>query len=177
MNIHPAPSPTEVATAPALRHFPSFASSIEAIRPANPVYVLHPRRFRAAASRFLDHFPGTTMYAVKANPVTHVLDQLYQAGIRHFDTASLAEIELIRGRYPEVTCHFMAPVRIPGEARAAWRIHGLTDFVVDCDPELDKLLASLNEDKPAEEAPPEGAAEGDGEPEMDPELAALLKGA
>jgi len=143
MNIQPAPVPPVFDTS-SLRHFPSFASTIEGIRPANPVYVLHPKRFRTAVSRFLDNFPGTTMYAVKANPVSHVVDQLWQAGIRHFDTASLAEIELIRGRYPESTCHFMAPVRIPGEARAAHRIHGLTDFVVDCDPELDKLLGETD---------------------------------
>src|SRR5438270_8607975 len=143
MNIQPAP-PTTFAPSPALSHFPSFASALEATRPANPVYVLHPRRFQTAVHRFLDNFPGTTMYAVKANPVSYVVDELYRAGIRHFDTASLAEIELIRGRYSDVTCHFMAPVRIPGEARAAWRIHGLTDFVVDCDPELDKLLGETD---------------------------------
>jgi ornithine decarboxylase len=143
MNIQPAPVPSIYDTS-ALRHFPSFASTIEGIRPANPVYVLHPKRFRTAVSRFLDNFPGTTMYAVKANPVSHVVDQLWQAGIRHFDTASLAEIELIRSRYPESTCHFMAPVRIPGEARAAHRVHGLSDFVVDCDPELDKLLGETD---------------------------------
>ena len=34
----------------------------------------------------------------------------------------------------------MAPVRIPGEAGAAWRHHGIKDYVVDCDQELDKLL-------------------------------------
>jgi len=139
MNIQPAPRASQ-----ALQHHPSFAAIIEAARPALPVYVLHPKRFRAAVARFLDAFPGTTMYAVKANPVPHVLDQLYEAGIRHFDTASLAEIELIRGRYADSICHFMAPVRIPGEARAAWRDHGLTDFVVDCDPELDKLLSETD---------------------------------
>jgi ornithine decarboxylase len=123
-----------------LAHYPSFAALIEATRPTLPYYGLHPKRFRTAARRFLDSFPGTTMYAVKANPAVDVLDQIYEAGIRHFDTASLAEIELIRGRYPDSNCHFMAPVRIPGEAGAAWRQHGLKDFVVDCDAELDKLF-------------------------------------
>ena len=132
MNVQSAPRASQ-----ALPHYPSFASVIEATRPTLPSYVLHPARFRAAVGRFLQSFSGTTMYAVMANPVAHVLDQIYEAGIRHFDTASLAEIELIRGRYPDSTCHFMAPVRIPGEAGAAWRQHGLTDFVVDCDPELD----------------------------------------
>jgi ornithine decarboxylase len=139
MNVQSAPRASQV-----LPHYPSFALVIEATRPTLPIYVLHPARFRAAVGRFLQSFPGTTMYAVKANPVAHVLDQIYEAGIRHFDTASLAEIELIRGRYPDSTCHFMAPVRIPGEAGTAWRQHGLTDFVVDCDPELDKLLAETD---------------------------------
>jgi ornithine decarboxylase len=146
MNIQPTPrssAPQLVAgdPSPALAHYPSFAALLEKTRPTLPSYALHPARFRAAAGRFLQHFPGTTMYAVKANPALHVLDQIYEAGIRHFDTASLAEIALIRGRYPVSTCHFMAPVRIPGEAGTALRQYGLTDFVVDCDPELDKLLA------------------------------------
>src|SRR5258706_9123636 len=34
----------------------------------------------------------------------------------------------------------MAPVRIAGEGGTAWRNHGLKDFVVDCDKELDKLF-------------------------------------
>src|SRR6185369_2168209 len=141
MNVQPTPVPR---ASQALSRYVSFASLIEKTRPALPWYALHPARFRKAASRFLSHFCGTTMYAVKANPVPHVLDQIYESGIRHFDTASLAEIELIRGRYPDSTCHFMAPVRIPGEAGTAWRQHGLTDFVVDCDPELDKLLAETD---------------------------------
>jgi ornithine decarboxylase len=125
-------------------HYPNIPALIEAVRPTMPHYALHPARFRTAAKRFLDSFPGTTMYAVKANPVTQVVDQIYESGIRHFDTASLAEIELIRGRYADARCHFMAPVRIPGAAGAALRDHGVTDFVVDCDPELDKLLGETN---------------------------------
>src|SRR5258706_12201804 len=81
------------------------------------------------------------MYAVRANPVAHVLDKIYEADIRHFDTASLAEIELIRGRYPDSTCHFMAPVRIPGEAGAPGGPDGLSDFVGHFDPGLGKVLA------------------------------------
>ena len=137
----PVSAPRAPAGGTALARYPSFAALIEALRPTHPYYALHPQRFRTSARRFLDSFPGTTMYAVKANPVSHVLDQIYETGIRHFDTASFAEIELIRGRYPDSHCHFMAPVRIPGEAGAAWRKHGIKDYVVDCDQELDKLLS------------------------------------
>jgi ornithine decarboxylase len=124
-----------------LSQFASVESLIETLKPAEPVYVLFPEKFRVAARRFLDAFPGDTLYAVKANPAPHVLDLVYAAGIRHFDTASLGEIELVRGRFPDAICHFMAPVRLPGSARTAFAEHRIRDFVIDCDFELDKLLA------------------------------------
>jgi ornithine decarboxylase len=127
----------------ALPHFPTIPALIETVKPVMPHYALHPKRFKAAAARFLDDFPGITMYAVKANPVIHVLDQIYDAGIRHFDTASLVEIELVRGRYADAKCHFMAPVRLQGAAHAAWHQHGIHDYVVDCDQELDKLFSEI----------------------------------
>src|SRR3954447_507251 len=124
----------------ALPRFASVEDLVARTQPTLPVYCLFPERFAEAAARFKD-FPGEALYAVKANPAPQVLDQVYAAGTRHFDTASLAEIELIRGRYPDAHCHFMAPVRIAGAAHAAFHQHGVTDYVIDCDFELDKLLA------------------------------------
>src|SRR6185437_3056486 len=69
------------------------------------------------------------------------------AGIRHFDTASLGEIELIKSRFPDAHCHFMTPVRLPGAAKVAFEKYGVTDYVVDCDFELDKLLAETGSAK------------------------------
>jgi ornithine decarboxylase len=128
---------------PLLPRFASVEKVIERLRPAEPVYVLHPGRFQAAAKRFLDSFPGDALYAVKANPHPLVLDQVWAAGIRHFDTASLQEIELVRGRFPDAICHFMAPVRALRAAKAAFERFGVTDYVVDCDFELDKLLGEI----------------------------------
>ena len=124
----------------ALPRFASVESLIEALRPIEPVYALFPDKFRAARRRF-DAFSGDTLYAMKANPAPAVLDLVYAAGTRHFDTASLFEIELVRKRHSDAICHFMAPVRLPGAARIAHAEHGVRDFVVDCDCELDKLLA------------------------------------
>jgi len=131
----------KAVTSDTLPRFSSVVALIEQVRPVLPFYALHPAKFRMAAKRFLDEFPGTPMYAVKANPALPVLDQIYAAGIRHFDTASIAEIELIRGRYPDSVCHFMAPVRLPGAAAKAWRDYGIRDFVVDSHQELDKLFS------------------------------------
>jgi ornithine decarboxylase len=130
-----------------LPRFAGVEQIIEKMKPGEPVYVLHPSKFAVAAKRFLDAFPGDTLFALKANPHPHVLDQVWAAGIRHFDTASLAEIELVRGRFPDAQCHFMAPVRAAGTAKIAFEKHGVTDYVVDCDYELDKLLVETNAPK------------------------------
>jgi ornithine decarboxylase len=127
----------------ALPRFANVEQLIERLTPSAPVYCIFPEKFAVAAKRF-EAFPGDALYAVKANPAPLVLDQVYAAGIRHFDTASLPEIELVRGRFPDAHCHFMAPVRIAGAARTAWRKHGVKDYVVDCDFELDKLLSETD---------------------------------
>jgi ornithine decarboxylase len=129
---------------------PRFASEerlIESLKPNDPVYMLYPEKFRIAAKRFLDAFPGDALYAIKANPAPHVLDLVYASGIRHFDTASLPEIEIVHGRFPDAHCHFMAPVRLPGTAKIAYEKHNVRDFVIDCDYELDKLLSETNRAK------------------------------
>jgi len=124
-----------------LPRYKSVAELIETTRPALPVYALFPQAFKAAAKTFIDGFPGETMYAVKANHALPVLDQVYAAGIRHFDVASLAEVKLIGGRYPGAGQSFMAPVRIRGSAGEAYRSHGVRNFALDSDEELATLLS------------------------------------
>ena len=129
-----------------VRSMPRFASVSEAIarlKPTEPLYLVFPEKFRTAAGRFLNGFPGDALYAVKANPSLPALDEIWAAGVRHFDTASLGEIELVKNRFPDAICHFMTPVRMPGAARLAFERYGVTDFVVDCDASLDKLLAEV----------------------------------
>jgi ornithine decarboxylase len=132
---------------PSLPRYASMEKIIERLKPADPVYVVQPAKFQAAARQFLDGFAGDTLYAVKANATPQALDQIYAAGIRHFDTASLGEIELVRKQFPDAICHFMAPVRIAGHAKAAFEKYGVTDYVIDCDYELDKLIAETKQPK------------------------------
>jgi len=125
----------------ALPRFASAARAIETLKPAEPLYLIHPEKFAAAAKIFLDGFPGDVLYAAKSNPHPYALQLLWNAGIRHFDTASLGEIEAVKAVLPDAICHFMAPVRLKGQAAAAFTTHGVTDFVIDSEAELDKLLA------------------------------------
>ena len=124
-----------------LPRFATASKAIESLKPSEPLYLIHPEKFAAAAKQFQENFPGDVLYAVKANPHPVALSNLWNAGIRHFDTASLGEIEIVKGLFPDAICHFMAPVRLAGQAKAAFEKHGVNDFVVDSDAELDKLLA------------------------------------
>ena len=81
-----------------LPHYKDVAAAIAALRPATPVYALIPNEFRAAARAFREGFAGETMYAVKANHAAPVLDQVYAAGTRRFDVASIAEVKAIDPR-------------------------------------------------------------------------------
>lgn len=131
----------------ALPRFKDVERMCRTLKPIAPVYALYPAKFRAAAQAFLSGFPGTTLYAVKSNPAPEVLDQVYAAGIRHFDTASLPEVELISKRYPGAICHFMTPIRMPGAAGAAYRKHNVRDYVIDDAAELERIIAETGAGK------------------------------
>jgi ornithine decarboxylase len=132
---------TPLAPLDSLPRFATAARAIEALKPGEPLYLLHPDKFAAAAKTFLDGFPGDVLYAAKSNPHPYALTLLWDAGIRHFDTASLGEIEAVKAMLPDAICHFMAPVRLGGQGAAAFTKHGVTDFVIDSEAELEKLLA------------------------------------
>ena len=129
-----------------LTRFENTQALIEALQPTEPVYCLYPDRLRAIARRFVDGFPGRTMFAVKANPFPAVIDTLWDAGIRCFDTASLPEVQLVHERHPDADLFFMAPVRFRGAAEAAYESHGVRRFVVDHPTELDRIMAASSAD-------------------------------
>ena len=137
-------APTRIDAIP---RFATVEKAIATLKPGEPLYCIFPEKFGAAARRFLDGFPGDALYAVKANPAPHVLEQVWAAGIRHFDTASVPEIELVKSRFPDAHCHFMAPVRAAGAAKLAFEKYDVCDYVVDCDYELDKLIAETKQPK------------------------------
>src|SRR3984957_10362517 len=127
--------------------FASVAKAIESLNPGEPLYLVHPGKFAEAAKTFLTGFPGDVLYALKANPHPVAIETLWAAGIRHFDTASLGEIETVKNIFPAAICHFMAPVRLAGHAKAAFEQYDVTDYVVDSQSELDKLLAEIGSPK------------------------------
>jgi ornithine decarboxylase len=127
----------------ALPSFATVADFIRAATPSEPAFCYWPGIVRAQAARFVERFPGRTLFAVKCNPDRHMLAWLHDGGVRHFDTASLAEIELVHDLFPDATCYFNHPVKSREALRFAHDMHGVRDFVVDHDGEFDKLLETL----------------------------------
>ena len=70
---------------------------VQAISPTEPVTLVRPHAARRAARFFVENFPGTTLYAVKANPSPDLLRVLWDSGVTHYDVASIAEVRLVVG--------------------------------------------------------------------------------
>ena len=122
----------------------TFNAPLDLVRerlPEVPVACVRPERVSVAASWFRDNFPGRVLYAVKANPSPWALDAMYNAGMRWFDVASEAEIELVHGRYPDATMAFMHPVKSRKAIERAYFAHGVRIFSLDCEAELEKIAA------------------------------------
>jgi len=112
--------------------------------PISPVYCVYPHVYRESTQHFLNGFPGRVLYAVKANNHPAVLKEIYDAGVRHFDCASLQEIELVSDHCLEATIYYMNPVRLEGHARRAQLEHGVRHFVVDHHSGLAPLVGEID---------------------------------
>ncbi len=126
-----------------LPHFASPEAVVAALSPSTPVYCVRPAAIHRAARLFLDHFPGDVLYAVKCNPGAHILRELSRAGIRHFDTASLPEIEQIGEGFPDATAYFMHPIKSRDAIESAYKNHGVRHYVVDHASELEKISETI----------------------------------
>lgn len=133
-----------LGTTTALERFASIENMIETTRPEQSVECFLPTNINKAARTFLDHFPGHSLYAVKSNPDPYVLRQLYDAGIRHFDVASLNEVSLVRGLFPDAHLAFMHPIKSRQAIRSAYFEYGVRDFVIDTFEEMHKILEETN---------------------------------
>lgn len=110
-----------------------------ALSPDIPVILNRPHAARRAAQYFVEHFPGKALYAVKANPSPALLKILWDAGINHFDVASIDEVRLVRSTLPEATLCYMNPVKQESSIREAYHQHGVRIFSLDTIDELEKI--------------------------------------
>ena len=121
-----------------MERYPSASALIGAAQPDRPVIGLRPHAAGRAAQWFLQNFPGDVAYAYKANSSVFLLGALYGAGIRHFDVASIPEIE-DAATIPGAHLHFMHPVKSRTAIRRAFAEFGVRSFALDSEDELKKI--------------------------------------
>ena len=115
-------------------------------KPSQPVTLVRPHAARRAARYFAEKFPGTSMYAVKANPSPDLLLTLWEGGITHYDVASITEVRLVRSTLPEAVLCFMHPVKAPEAIAEAYHVHGVRTFSLDCLEEIAKIVEQTSTD-------------------------------
>lgn len=122
-----------------MEKFSSAADFVAKRKPVLPVLAARPHAAATAARWFLNNFPGDVAYAYKANASVFLIGALYGAGIRHFDVASLAELE-DAVTIPNADLHFMHPVKSRHAIRRAYHDFGLNTFALDSEDELQKIV-------------------------------------
>lgn len=126
-----------------LLSFPDVATLLQHEKPKNPVYCIFPHIVHECVNEFLNGFPGRVLYAVKANAELHMIKMLSEAGINHFDCASLQEIEKVHVVDPDAKKYFMIPTRLREAARIAQEKYNVRHFVVDHMNGLHQLLREI----------------------------------
>jgi ornithine decarboxylase len=118
---------------------------IAKLGPVAPVTLIRPHAATRAARFFVEKFPGRTLYAVKANPSPDLLQTLWDAGVTHYDVASIAEVRLVARTLPEATLCFMHPVKAEEAIFEAYHTHGVRTFSLDTIDELEKIMRATGD--------------------------------
>jgi ornithine decarboxylase len=127
-----------------LHSYPDASSVVRALAPDEPVILNRPHAAARAARFFVEKFPGKSLYAVKANPSPELLKVLWDAGVTHYDVASIAEVRLVRAALPEAVLCFMHPVKPRAAIAEAYTVHGVRVFSLDSHEELAKIVAATD---------------------------------
>ena len=122
-----------------MERYASAADLVAARKPEGPVVCARPHAAARAARWFIENFNGDVAYAYKANSSVFLIGALYGAGIRHFDVASLPEVE-DAATIPGAELHYMNPVKSRESIRRAYHEHGIRSFSLDTEDELNKII-------------------------------------
>ena len=130
-----------------MQKFKSVDELVNQLKPTEPVYCIRRNSIRLASKFFQNKFPGKILYAVKTNPHPVVLQTLLDSGIKHYDVASIKEIETIKNLNPEVECSYMHTVKSREDIKEAYFKYNIKTFALDTKDELIKIIESTNNAK------------------------------
>ena len=130
-----------------MQKFKSVDELVNQLKPTEPVYCIRRNSIRLASRLFQNKFPGKILYAVKTNPHPVVLQTLLDSGIKHYDVASIKEIETIKNLNPEIECSYMHTVKSREDIKEAYFKYNIKTFALDTKDELIKIIESTNHAK------------------------------
>ena len=79
-------------------------------------------------------------------PSPDLLQILWDAGVTHYDVASIGEVRLVHETLPEAVLCFMHPVKAEEAIAEAYFDHGVKTFSLDTLEELDKIVRATSTD-------------------------------
>ncbi|MEP0390898.1 MAG: type III PLP-dependent enzyme [Erythrobacter sp.] len=132
--------------------YPDAKAVARALEPDEPIILNRPHAARRAARFFVEKFPGKTLYAVKANPAPDLIQVLWEAGITHYDVASIAEVRLVREALPDAELCFMHPIKRRRVIAEAYHTQGVKTFSLDTMEELEKIVEACADPETGEPA-------------------------
>ena len=130
-----------------MQKFKSVDELVNQLKPTEPVYCIRRNSIILASKFFQKKFSGKILYAVKTNPHPVVLQTLLDSGIKHYDVASIKEIETIKNLNPEVECSYMHTVKSREDINEAYFKYNIKTFALDTKDELIKIIESTNHAK------------------------------
>jgi len=130
-----------------MQKFKSVDELVNQLKPTEPVYCIRRNSIRLASKYFQNKFPGKILYAVKTNPHPVVLQTLLDSGIKHYDVASIKEIETIKNLNSEIECSYMHTVKSREDIKEAYFKYNIKTFALDTKDELIKIIESTNHAK------------------------------
>ncbi len=130
-----------------MQKFKSVDELVNQLKPTEPVYCIRRNSIILASKFFQKKFSGKILYAVKTNPHPVVLQTLLDSGIKHYDVASIKEIETIKNLNPEVECSYMHTVKSREDIKEAYFKYNIKTFALDTKDELIKIIESTNHAK------------------------------
>lgn len=132
--------------------YPNAKAVVRDVAPDEPVILNRPHAAKRAARFFVEKFPGKVLYAVKANPSPELIRILWDAGVEHFDVASIAEVRLVREALPDAKLCFMHPIKTRRAIAEAYHQHGCKTFSLDTLEELEKIVEACRDPETGEAA-------------------------
>ena len=134
---------------------PFYADALtvaDVMQPEEAVFCFSAETLKERLRRFTAGFPGTVSFAVKSNPSKEVVTALAEAGLGHWDVASVQEMALVHSVSPGAHFHYHNPVKSRREIFNAYHKFGCRRFAVDAREEVAKVAEIVGDDRTVEMA-------------------------